>query len=333
MTSGNDTTGRTATSGGDPPAEARKRLLAGTGVVERRLDLGDISTAVLEGGEGPPIVLLHGPGGNATHWHRVLPDLVANRRVIAPDLPGQGATEVTGAPLDADRVLDWLLDLIGRTCASPPTLVGFALGGAIAARFAADHRSRNRTDSSAGSARSGGSADTGASGSDPRLDRLVLVDALGLVPFDPAPDFGVALNDFLSQPTPGSHDRLWQHCALDLDTLQSRLGGHWDDFRAYNVDRAQTPSVQSSLRALMAAFGGPAIPAEDLARISVPTTLVWGREDLATPLHVAQAVSERYGWPLHVIDDCGDDPAVEAPEKFLGALRSALAAPSVVRSA
>lgn len=156
------------------------------------------------------------------------------------------------------------------------------------------------------------------------------MDALGLVPFDPAPDFGVALNDFLSQPTAASHDRLWQHCALDLDTLQRRWGERWDDFRAYNVDRAQTPSVQSSMRALMATFGGPAY---DLERIDVPTTLIWGRQDLATPLHLAQAVGERYGWPLHVIDDCGDDPPIEAPERFLAVLRSALATSNVVRSA
>jgi pimeloyl-ACP methyl ester carboxylesterase len=319
MSSGNDTTSRAGTGGDPPAAEARRRLLAETGVVERRLRLGDIQTAVLEGGEGPPLVLLHGPGGNATHWHRVLPDLVANRRVIAPDLPGQGASEVEGGPLDADRVLTWLADLIDRTCSSPPTLVGFALGGAIAARFAADDRGR------------GGAASTG--GHTPRLDRLVLVDALGLVPFDPAPDFAIALNDFLSQPTAASHDRLWQHCALDLDTLQHRWGERWDDFRAYNVDRAQTPSVQSSMSALMATFGGPAIPADDLERIDVPTTLIWGRQDLATPLHLAQAVSERYGWPLHVIDDCGDDPPIEAPEKFLAVLRSALATSNVVRSA
>ena len=40
----------------------RERLLAGMPVAERRLELAGISTAVLEGGEGPPIVLLHEQG-------------------------------------------------------------------------------------------------------------------------------------------------------------------------------------------------------------------------------------------------------------------------------
>jgi hypothetical protein len=42
--------------------DARERLLAGIPVSERRLQLAGVSTAVLEGGDGPPVVLLHGPG-------------------------------------------------------------------------------------------------------------------------------------------------------------------------------------------------------------------------------------------------------------------------------
>ena len=61
------------------------------------------------------------------------------------------------------------------------------------------------------------------------------------------------------------------------------------------------------------------------ARIVVPTTLVWGREDRATPLSVAEAASTQFGWPLHVIDDAADDPTLDQPEVFLKTLREALA--------
>jgi pimeloyl-ACP methyl ester carboxylesterase len=67
-----------------------------------------------------------------------------------------------------------------------------------------------------------------------------------------------------------------------------------------------------------------AIPPADLARIAVPTTLIWGRHDLATRLQIAEAASARYGWPLHVIENCADDPPIEQPEAFLVALRAAL---------
>jgi FAD/FMN-containing dehydrogenase/pimeloyl-ACP methyl ester carboxylesterase len=272
----------------------RDDLLEAIPVSERRLVLAGISTAVLEGGEGPPLVLLHGPGGNAAHWMRVIPGLVAGNRVIAPDLPGQGGSTAGEDALDAERVLAWLGDLIEQTCPSRPVLVGFALGGGIAARYAIEHGDR--------------------------LGRLVLVDALGLVAFEPAPQFGRALHEFLAQPTESTHDGLWRHCALDLDALRADMDEQWEPFRAYNVDRAATPSVRAALEALMRDFGVPAIEPAERERIAVPTALIWGRHDLATPLAVAKAACTRFGWPLHVIEDSGDDPPIEQPEAFLRAL-------------
>jgi pimeloyl-ACP methyl ester carboxylesterase len=74
----------------------------------------------------------------------------------------------------------------------------------------------------------------------------------------------------------------------------------------------------------MKAFGVSAIPQAELARIRVPAALIWGRHDLQTRLRVAQVASARYGWPLHVIEDCGVDPNLEQPDAFLAAVRAEL---------
>ncbi len=50
-------------------------------VTERGLDVTGIPTAILEGGDGPPVVLLHGPGESAVNWRWTIPDLVTPRRV------------------------------------------------------------------------------------------------------------------------------------------------------------------------------------------------------------------------------------------------------------
>jgi pimeloyl-ACP methyl ester carboxylesterase len=71
-------------------AEHRARLLTGIPVTERRTELAGIPTAVLEGGGGPPVVLLHGPGESAVNWRWAISDLVATHRVVAPDLPAHG---------------------------------------------------------------------------------------------------------------------------------------------------------------------------------------------------------------------------------------------------
>ena len=65
-----------------------------------------------------------------------------------------------------------------------------------------------------------------------------------------------------------------------------------------------------------------------LASITVPTTLIWGRQDAAIALDVAEEASARYGWPLLVVDGAGDDPGLDRPREFLEALHGALGARS-----
>src|ERR671919_3031952 len=84
-----------------PDEGARRQPLAGIPVTERRLELAGISTAILEGGGGPPIVLLPGPGEAAVNWRWVIPELVMTHRVIAPDLPAHGSTAAPDDGLDA----------------------------------------------------------------------------------------------------------------------------------------------------------------------------------------------------------------------------------------
>jgi pimeloyl-ACP methyl ester carboxylesterase len=276
-------------------ANSNQSLLAGVPVGARRLMLAGASTHVLEGGDGPPVVLLHGPGAYAAHWVRVIPGLVrSGYRVIAPDLPGHGASR----PLEPRRVLAWLEELVASTCAAPPALVGQHLGGAIAARFAIARGARIR--------------------------RLVLVDTFGLRRFEPAPDFGAALGAFLADPREETHTALWRYCARDLGALQRDMGASWAPFAAENIARARDPVGSAAVRALLEEAGAPAIAPEELARIAVPATLVWGRHDLATPLAVAEAASARHGWPLRIIEDAADDPPVEQPAAVLAVLRDVL---------
>jgi pimeloyl-ACP methyl ester carboxylesterase len=278
--------------------DPREQLLADLPVVERSLQVAGVTTAVLEGGDGPPVVLLHGPGESSFWWMRVIPDLVATHRVIVPDLPGHGASEVTENALDADTVIAWLDGLVDETCSTPPTLVGHLLGGAIAARFASRH--------------------------DARLRRLVLVDSLGLGRFWPSPRFAFGLILFLVRPTDRAYHSFLDQCMIDRDGLIRQMGDDWEPFLAYNLERARTPSVRAAMRSLMTEVGIPRIPNGELERITVPTFLIWGRNDRAIRLGVAEKASSRYGWPLHVVDDAGDDPKLEQPEAFLEALRGVL---------
>jgi pimeloyl-ACP methyl ester carboxylesterase len=279
--------------------DLRRRLLAGAPVTERRLELAGMSTAVLEGGEGPSVVLLHGQGGWAGVWLPVMADLARDHRVVAPDLPGLGASRVNGAPPDTGRVLAWLGELLDRTCPAPPVLVGVSLGGSIAARFAAAHGDR--------------------------LSGLVLVGMGGLVgKVRIPPAMLLALVRHSLRPTERTAMGMLRQVSVDVERVQRRMGDRWAPFRAYSLELARTPSVRQANRNLLRELGLRQLPPEEVARIDVPTSLIWGRQDRVMPLASAKEASVRYGWPLDVIDDAGHFLGADQPEAFLQALRRAI---------
>ncbi|MGH8019807.1 MAG: alpha/beta fold hydrolase [Opitutaceae bacterium] len=277
----------------------REQLLAGLPVKERTIDLAGISTAVLEGGIGPPLVLLHGPLGNALHWIGVIPSLIGRHRVVAPDLPGHGASRASDEALDFKTLLAWLRELIEATCEVPPAVVGHLAGGAIAARLVAEEPAR--------------------------VSQLILVHSFGLGAAELASDFAAAVSEFLAAPTPVAHEKVWRHCAFDLDGLRERMGERWSAFAASNIEGARARTMGATFASLMEHFGS-AIPPGILARIAVPTTLIWGRHDPTMPLAIAEAASARYHWPLHIIEEANDDPPVEQPDALARVLRAVLGA-------
>ena len=278
--------------------DARRRVLAVAPVTERRLDLSGVSTAVLEAGDGPPVVLLHGQGGWSGMWLPVAGDLAATHRVIAADLPGLGASLAPGGPPDAARVLAWLGELIRQTCPAPPALVGASLGASIAARFAIAHPDR--------------------------LSQLVLVSAGSLARFRPAPGVLVALVRFVARPTERSQRGFLRQVTVDPAAARAAMG---EEAQAYGLELARTPSVREANRRLLRELGTKVIPPAELARIAVPTSLIWGRHDRVMRLKIAEEASARYGWPLRVIEDAGHF-VVERPEAFRRALRAALGDPA-----
>ncbi len=112
---------------------------------ERRVPAGDGALRVLEGGEGPPLVLIHGRGNAATSWFPLLPALARRRRVLAVDLPGFGSSHghrLRGGSVEAaiaffvDPVEAWLA---GEGIAAP-AVAGHSLGGLVAVELALRRR-------------------------------------------------------------------------------------------------------------------------------------------------------------------------------------------------
>lgn len=283
--------------GRDGPAVGdvnRARLLAGLPVTERRLQVAGVSTAILEGGTGPPLILLHGGiecGGVV--WGPVVSELARSHRLVIPDLPGLGLSEPV-ARLDA-AFDDWFAELLQLTCQDKdkPTLVGHSLSGRLALRFALRY-------------------------GDP-LQRLVIYDSPAVGPYRAPLGFQLAAIRFGLRPTEGNSERFNRWFRYDLDRTRERDRTWYAAFDAYSQSRGKLAHVKATMRHLIKTQTKQ-IPASDLDRIGLPSSLLWGRHDRAVPLGLGEWANSRLGWPLHVIEDAGHVPHIEQPEAFLRAL-------------
>lgn len=271
-------------------------MLTGAPVTERRLTLGGVPTALLEGGDGPPLVLLHGGiecGG--AFWAPTIARLAETHTLVVPDLPGLGESEPLPR-IDADAFSRWLAELLQETCAQEPTLVAHSLGGSLAAGFAAAHGDLIR--------------------------ELVICDAPGIGPYRMPLRLRMVAIRFALRPSERNAERFDRFALLDLDRTRARDRQWFDAFMAYTLARAKVPHVRRTMRQLVAS-GTEQVPDRDLRRIAVPTALIWGRGDRMVPLGVAEEASARLGWPLQVIDEVAHAPQIEDPGAFVETLAAA----------
>ena len=108
---------------------------------------GDVALRVRHGGEGPPVVLLHGHPRTHATWHTVAALLADRFTVVCPDLRGYGGSTVP--PDEANHAqaskramaadIASLMDALGHERFA---VVGHDRGGYVAFRAAADHPDR-----------------------------------------------------------------------------------------------------------------------------------------------------------------------------------------------
>ena len=130
---------------GDSAAPAVKRAPPWAGPAawrcEQRVD-GD-RLVWLQAGDGPPLLLLHGYGGEATWWRRNVAFLARARTVYALDLPGFGASRMRGQ-YTVSRSLDLVVRWMDLQNIGTPDVAGHSMGGQLAVLLAARRPERVR---------------------------------------------------------------------------------------------------------------------------------------------------------------------------------------------
>jgi pimeloyl-ACP methyl ester carboxylesterase len=267
------------------------------GTVER----DGVRLAVSRRGFGDPLVLIHGYLASRAQWRHVIGPLAGRAEVVTYDQRGHGASTRTG--VDADYRIDELVAdavaVIETLGAGPVHLLGHSLGGVVALRVALD-----RPDL----VRSLVPADTGAA---PAGDGLSAALVVGRLPdqlfLSLIGGFVGVASKVVARRTPAPPGGI---------DLAERAAAFRVDLRA--VDRA-------AFRMLGAELGSYPSMVDDLASISVPTTVVVGEHDRRLRAS-ADLMAERIaGAHLEVITGAGHGAMDDAPEAWVASVVAHLA--------
>lgn len=104
----------------------------------------DISLYYQSYGNGFPLVLLHGNGGDSNYFAQQVPYFSRFRRVIALDTRGHGKSPRGTAPFSIRQFAEDLLHFLDEQNLPQVDLLGFSDGGNIALTFAAKYPHRIR---------------------------------------------------------------------------------------------------------------------------------------------------------------------------------------------
>jgi pimeloyl-ACP methyl ester carboxylesterase len=114
------------------------------GFRSHKVELADVEVHYVFGGEGPPLVLLHGWAQNWWAWRKLMPGLAERFTVIVPDLRGVGARSVPAGGFDKRTMAVDVLGLVEQLGLADVSIVGHDIGGMVAYAFAAQFPQRIR---------------------------------------------------------------------------------------------------------------------------------------------------------------------------------------------
>jgi pimeloyl-ACP methyl ester carboxylesterase len=254
-----------------------------------------------EAGAGPVLLLVHGMGGGYENWRDVIDPLARRYTVVAPDLPGHGASAAGNGDYSIGGLAGGLRDLLLALGHERATLVGHSLGGGIAMQLAYQF---------------------------PELaERLVLVSSGGL-----GPEVSLILR---AAALPGSElcirataqTASWAGAAVGRGLAKVGLRPTTDVAevaRGYAslADPGRRAAFLATLRSVIT-VGGQRINASDRLYLAagIPVLIVWGARDPIIPVSHGERAHETIARSrLEIFDGVGHVPQLEAPTRFVEVL-------------
>ncbi len=251
---------------------------------------------IVDIGQGPPLIFIHGLSGCWQNWLEQIPHFAHDHRVIAVDLPGFGHSEMPVEEISISGYADTIDALMNELGIQTAQIVGNSMGGFIGAELAIQHP--------------------------PRVERLVLVAAAGL-----------SIESIRTERTHGLRHRAENIVFFSLGHLASR--SHQVALRSrlryallllVAAHPAQLPGPLAAQQVLGSGKRGFSQALEAMCRyplrdrlekIACPTLIVWGDKDRLVPLKDASVFERLIDDSRKIIyKDTGHVSMMERPARF-----------------
>jgi pimeloyl-ACP methyl ester carboxylesterase len=245
---------------------------------ETKIAVGGAEVQMFSGGSGPPLVYLHGAGGNAG-WQPYHENLSQRYTVYAPSQPGFNGTPRPAWVSTISDVAHFNLEMIQELGLQQYILMGSSMGGWLAAEMAAmNHQS---------------------------LRGLVLIDAAGIRPVD-----GEIAEIFMVSAQVRAGQRFY-------DTSQVPNSENYTREMTTEEALVDHSNREMASRLCWKPYlNNPSLP-HYLKKVTTPALIVWGKQDAIIPVECGELYDQALpNSTLRVIDHCGHLPQIEKPQEF-----------------
>ena len=222
-----------------------------------KITVRDLEVNYEEAGAGFPLVLVHGLNGDLTGWALIMPEFFKHYRTVAMDVRGHGGTSKPDQPYSIKGFSEDLYEFMQKLGIPKAHLFGLSMGGAIAQQFALDHPEMIRS--------------------------LILVSTFSYVDNHARQAF-LRLKSNLAQ---GGYPAFFDE-VVKLAFTPKYIAANPGPIAELKMKRIAVNSPAAIGRATDACL---ALNLKDqIFQITIPTQVVSGREDVFTPVHLAEQI-------------------------------------------
>jgi len=260
------------------PEASVEREAEAEGATPREIEVSGRHLRYLEigEGEGAPVLLLHGFGGDLNTWMFTQPALAEGQRVIALDLPGHGGSAKEIDVGDGDSLTDAVDDALSALGIERVHLVGHSMGGAIVALLALRQPER--------------------------VSSLTLISSAGLGPEINGP----FIEGFVKVGRRREAIEILNLLVYDSGLVSRTMV---EEVLRYKRLDGVSAALARIAEAWFASGRQLLDVKERITALAMPVQVIWGREDRIIPVTHAEALASRF--PVHIIEQAGHLPHME----------------------